>query len=73
MSRVIDLDDPLVYDKRFLDWLQDHGIKPADTFKVEVEDGWMVVHQLRINRETGLAAFREPFNVRLRRPVPGPV
>ena len=70
--------DPFVHSEPFLEWLREHGVEPNDTFRVDVGDHEITVHQYALNGEgrkyrdpeTDEIAYRSPFTVPLKRAVP---
>lgn len=72
----VEATDHLSRDPRFLRWLEDHGINPKDTYRIEASRvaGTVTVYQYAldgdgkhfIDQETGDIAYREPFSVPLK-------
>jgi hypothetical protein len=66
----------LAHTARFCDWLREHDLKPEDTYRVEIGDTTMRVHQFAVNDEGRKyveivdgqpgPAIRRPFDVQLK-------
>lgn len=63
--RVLEPGDPGARSPDFLDWLRDHGIRPEDTYKVEVGAKRVIAYRYKRGGDGGILIKRDGDNIEL--------